>query len=91
MYAANLTGILKYFPKSFILHSFQQYTSFSCFTSSSGLGIASLILTVQWRCGIIPLWIYLFLKPVNVEHLFMFLLAVHIFTLVRGLFKFLPF
>lgn len=76
-----------------ILHSYQQWMTFSCFTSSSELGIVSLILAtlvVTWWYPTVAL-IYTFLITINVEHLFLFLFAVHIFTLVTSVFKFLPF
>ena len=85
--------LLNCFQSGFIiLHSYQQWVSFNCFTSSSQLGIVSLILTIlamTWWYPTVAL-AYVSQMTINAEYLFSFLFAVYVFALVISVFTFLP-
>lgn len=86
--------LLNCFRSDFIiLHSYQQRVRFNCSTSSSQLGIVSLVLTilaVTWWYPTVAL-AYISQIAINADYLFSFLFAVYVFVLVISVFTFLPF
>jgi len=74
-----------------ILHSYQQWMRFCCFTSSPKFDIFSIwifaILASELQCFVIVVLISIFLTTYDVENLFLCLFAIFVSSLVRCLLK----